>query len=87
MRVSVYAPLCDYLLECKTETMILSFREIEKITNWTLPDSAYKHHSAWWSNHESHTQARNGWMAAGWCVRHVNLQDLVVQFNRDGGRN
>lgn len=81
MRVSIYTPLCDYFLRLKIDLVTLTFSEIEKITGKSLPQSALKY-SSWWANDETHTQAKNGWMAAGWKSSDVNLGTKLIQFNR-----
>ena len=77
--MSKYDPLCDYLLECKTDKVRLTFSEIEKIIGRRLPPSA-NNYREWWANDTSHTQAANGWLAAGWQTLEVSFGFKVVQF-------
>jgi len=51
---------------------------------FSLPKSAYKH-AAWWANHESHVEARRGWLAAGWKAYPEVRDGKVVKviFRRD----
>lgn len=81
--MSKYDPLCDYLLECKTDKVTLTFSEIEKIIGSSLPPSAYKYRE-WWANDASHTQAANGWLVAGCQTLEASLGFKIVQFNRVG---
>lgn len=76
-----YSPLGDFLSQCEDDLIELSFKEIEDILGSSLPDSA-REHREWWGNDRSHTQARNGWLAAGWEVSHVDLQRKIVVFRR-----
>ena len=84
--VSKYTPLEKHLInhERKGKTEVLrSFNEIETIIGSPLPPSAYKHRP-WWTN-SKHTEiagAKNGWLAAGWEVEHVNLKEQVVAFRQ-----
>jgi len=78
---SKYAPLRDYLLTSSKDRVELSFDEIEEIIGASLPNSARTHRS-WWANNERHTQARNGWMAAGFLVSNVDLERETVLFVR-----
>lgn len=34
----------------------------------------------WWSNERTRSQARYGWLAAGWRVTSVNMKGLSVTF-------
>lgn len=79
--MSKYSPLRDFLSQCEDDLIELSFKEIEDILGSSLPDSA-REHRGWWGNDRSHTQARNGWLAAGWEVSHVDLQKEIVVFRR-----
>ncbi len=36
----------------------------------------------WWANDRDHTQARNGWLAAGWLVETVDLERQLVTFRK-----
>ena len=36
----------------------------------------------WWANDRDHTQARNGWLAAGWLVEAVDLERQLVTFRQ-----
>ena len=61
----------------------LSFRDIERIIGSRLPASAYVHR-AWWANDRTHTHARNGWIAAGYRVKYVDMDKEVVEFIKEG---
>ena len=81
--MSVYTPLCDYLSDLKVNSVVLSFADIEEIIGRSLPQSAFEY-NAWWANDRTHTQAKNGWMAANWQTLDASLGTKVVQFNRTG---
>ena len=83
---SKYAPLAENLIihEKKEEMEVCkSFSEVEIIINGPLPPSAYKHRP-WWTN-SKHTEiagAKNGWLAAGWEVKYVDLKEKMVVFRK-----
>lgn len=57
-------------LKQNEDKIILAFQEIEKITNRTLPKSAYEHSESWWSNNYDHSQAI-AWIDAGYHTEFV----------------
>ena len=75
--------LKNYLLASGKPYVTLTFEQVEGILGDLLPHSAYVHR-AWWGNDESHTHARNGWLAAGYRVKHVDLSRRVVTFVKEG---
>lgn len=70
-----YKLIKDYLKNCKSDSVKLSYKEIEKIIEMSLPNSAYKY-DAWWAN-GGHSQA-DAWLGAGWRVNEVNLGNYIV---------
>lgn len=70
-----YEPIKDYLMNCQSEKIQLSYQEIEKIIEKPLPDSAYKYRE-WWAN-GGHSQA-DAWLDAGWKVEQANLGEYIV---------
>ena len=78
---SSYAPLGAHLAQqSDTETLTLTFQDLEAILQRPLPRSAYKHR-AWWANTDTHTQALV-WLTAGWKVDEADLEALTVTFTR-----
>ena len=79
-----YTPLQNYLKNRgpNQREITLTFEQIERIINDTLPDSA-KHHRAWWGNEQegSHVNA-HAWMNAGWKVDTVDLTREFAIFRR-----
>lgn len=78
--MSIYSPLCDYLKNSGKPTVSLTFSDITKIIANNLP--AYASQKPWWSNHESHSQAKLGWLAAGYQVINVDLANQTVTFTK-----
>ena len=79
-----FAPLEKYLrdLPLDQEEVTISFEQIERIVNDTLPPPAHQDH-AWWGNQKQGTQVETiAWMDAGWLVDTVNLTEKWVKFVR-----
>ncbi len=74
-----YLELTKYLEKAESFNVEITFKEIEKIVGFRLPDSAYVH-IPWWSNTESHSQAHS-WMNAGYytsdCSRTVPMKKVT----------
>ena len=77
-----YDPLAKFLEDSpRTEgTAILSYAQIEDLTEKALPMSAHRYRS-WWGNDSYHVQAV-AWRAACWRVFKVDLARQVVTFIR-----
>jgi hypothetical protein len=76
-----YQPLSEYLTNLADEAISLTFREIEQILDFPLPQSA-AHHRQWWENSQTHVQAVGGWLSCGWYVTSVNLPEKTVTFQK-----
>ncbi len=79
--MSKYNPLYKYLKNSGKDRILLSFKEIEDIIGDVLPESAYRYRE-WWANDRYHTQARNGWLSAGYHVEHVDFVKRIVVFRK-----
>ena len=79
-----YAPLFRYLVALDGECWQATFREVESILGFTLPNSA-RIHRPWWSNQANggHSHAL-AWHAAGWKTRAVDLAAEALVFERKG---
>ncbi|WP_048160006.1 DUF7662 domain-containing protein [Thermococcus barophilus] len=80
-RISKYSPLGEYLSKIAKDTVVLRFRDIERIIGKELPPAA-RTYKAWWANDKKHPQAVHGWLKAGWRIRHVDLRDEIVWFEK-----
>ena len=78
--MSKYSPLCEYLKTSGEQIVNLTFKEIEDILGFTLPQ--YAGQAPWWYNHESHSQAKCGWLAAGYTAS-VDLAMKTATFVKD----
>ena len=83
--MSKYYSLEQYLRNNPNTKITLTFREIEEILGFSLPNSAHTYPDAWWGNDITHTQACS-WLNAGWEVKSVNMTALSVTFVRTGSR-
>ena len=77
-----YAALHRRLAATTDDVWRASFREIEDILGFPLPDSA-RLYPAWWSNGDRHSHAL-AWQAAGFRARPRIVQEIIV-FERDRG--
>ena len=71
-----YAPLHRHLAALTEDSWRASFRQLEEILNFPLPDSA-RLYPAWWSNGGVHSHAL-AWVAAGFRVRPKMDHEAVV---------
>ncbi len=78
---SSYAPIGAHLDALAADEATLTFAEVERIVDRTLPTSA-RTHRAWWANTDAHSQART-WLAVGWRVDAVDLEAGTVRYVRD----
>lgn len=76
-----YIGLANYLKTKTESTIIMTFHEIEKLIDTTLPKSAYKHR-AFWSNTLSHSVAY-GWLDSGYKTESVDFVNQQVTFVRE----
>lgn len=78
-----YIGLKRYLQGTVAPIVTISFKEIEKIIDNTLPKSAYAYAEAWWSNNYDHSQAV-AWMDAGYETDYVTdtYKDERITFVR-----
>lgn len=77
-----YDPLRRYLARQKTETVILSFSEIERLIGGILPKAAG--HANWWTDliedDPKHVQ-KSAWRAAGYTAARLAGEDRA-RFDR-----
>ena len=84
MKASKYEPLGKFLINLAASgqnKITLSFKEVEGILGFTLPDSAYDKNKSWWGNDcgGSHPQAK-AWLDAKWRVVGKNMENKRVTF-------
>jgi hypothetical protein len=77
-----YEPLKSYLKfrAAFTDSVKLSFAQIDGIIGDNLPMEAYRSEN-WWANHPSSVHART-WLDAGWEASEVNLKEGYVIFKK-----
>ena len=79
--MSKYEPLSDYLKSKSHDRVPMTFKELEKLIDDTLPPSARKHR-AWWSNNPSNSVITRAWLDAGYITRDVDLGGEKLVFRR-----
>ena len=81
-----YAPLENYLrgLPGSQSEVTLDFKEIERILQNKLPESAYESR-AWWDHEKegNHINTR-AWSNAGWKIEGLDINAKWVKFIRAG---
>lgn len=77
-----YAPLMGYLKfrAAFTDSVKLSFAQIDGIIGDNLPLEAYRS-AKWWANSPDSVHAR-AWLDAGWETSEVNLKEAYVIFRK-----
>lgn len=78
--MSKYEPLQAYLRSRNTETVPMSFAEIEKVLGFELPKSQM--YAAWWSNNPTNNVMTNEWLAAGYRTEQVDIEGRKLVFRR-----
>ena len=82
-----YAALAEHLfsLSESRSRITLTFSEIERMIDGTLPASA-REYRAWWSNDSSRQPHADHWLSAGWRTDEVDLVREIISFSRIQGR-
>ena len=79
---SIYDGLARHLGRRPGPTQTMTFPAVAAtLGRVLLTEPAYTRRQ-WWAHDRDHTQARNGWLAAGWLVETVDLAGQVVTFRR-----
>jgi hypothetical protein len=81
---SKYEVLAAHLRASRESQLQMTFSQVADLLG-ELPASAWSRRE-WWSNNESHTHARNGWLAAGWKTSKVHMPSKSLTFVRNTGR-
>ncbi len=76
-----YDPLEDHLKAQASDTVPLTFEEIEAILLSPLPRSARKH-PAWWSNNPVNHVNAKAWLEAGFRTEQVDIAGERVVFRK-----
>ncbi len=84
--MSKYEPLANYLKSVDFESIPMTFTKIELIINDSLPASARKHRP-WWSNNPSNSTVLRSWIAAGYKVTKVNMNNECLVFVKIGAED
>ena len=75
-----YRFLSDYLFASSKDRVTLTFREIEDILKFKLPESATVHR-AFWANTTSHSIALS-WLCVDYSVVEANLEEKYIVFEK-----
>lgn len=77
-----YAPLGEFLENSDSNSLALSFDQIERMIDGLLPMSAKKY-VVWWSNSPVEGRQNEVWLRRGWTTTDVNLKSRTVKFTRN----
>jgi hypothetical protein len=75
-----YTPLKEYLLKQGKDLVPMTFAEIERVLNASLPAS--KRYPAWWSNNAFNNTMTSEWLAAGYQTEAVNVDSEKLVFKK-----
>jgi hypothetical protein len=78
--MSKYDPLGDFLRRQRTETVTMTFAQIEKLIGSKLPASA--EYRAWWSNNAFNSVMTQIWLDAGFKSEQVDIDAGKLVFRR-----
>lgn len=82
--MSVYEPLQSYLTDNPDASVIMSYKEIERLLGRRLPNTAYGDNKRqWWANTETHSQAL-AWLRANRKAK-LDVKRDRVTFVRESG--
>jgi len=76
-----YEKLSAFLRAQRTQEVAMTFREIEKVVGFRLPDSA-RSHRAWWSNNPTNNVMTGQWLDAGFETEQVDMGGERLVFRR-----
>ncbi len=70
--MSSYDKLSEFLSKQVIPSQRMTFREVEKIFGFSLPNSAYKY-QAWWANNPIPNRHSYAWLSVGWEIGELDL--------------
>ncbi|WP_339932231.1 hypothetical protein [uncultured Brevundimonas sp.] len=79
--MSKYEPLTQFLAAQRGEEVSMSFREIERVLGFPLPEKA-SGLRAWWSNNASNNVMTKAWLAAGYVTERVDMGSRRLVFRK-----
>jgi hypothetical protein len=83
--MSKYDPLRTYLENQRFDEVPMTFREIEKVIGFRLPEKSQQHR-AWWSNNASNSVMTKAWLEAGYKTERVDMAGRKLVFKRSRDR-
>lgn len=78
--MSKYYRLREFLAQADHERIPMTFADIEKILEFSLPAS--KQYPAWWSNNPSNNPMTREWLDAGFETESVNISGEKLVFRK-----
>lgn len=79
--MSKYEPLTAFLENQSGEVVALTFRQVERVLGFKLPESALKHRPWWANTGGGHVQSA-AWLEAGFETEAVDMEARRLVFRR-----
>lgn len=77
-----YNKLKQFFSKCSSVSVTLTFKEIEKIGEFSLPETARKSRQ-WWYPRKEYNRIAEAWITEGYYMKKLNLDKAKVTFHRD----
>ena len=77
---SIYAPLHNYFMRVRQDSITLSFKRVETLIDRELPPGARR--ASWWTNRTSQSRAKHGWLPANRQRVTVDVCGTIVRVDR-----
>ena len=77
-----YHKLKEYFAKCKSASVTLTFKEIEKISGVKTPPEA-RTHKQWWYPRKDYNRIAEAWITEGYFMKKLNLEAGRITFHRD----
>lgn len=78
--MSKYEPLRRFLAAKGTESVSMTFADVERVLGFGLPAS--HRYRAWWSNNAFNNVMTSQWLAAGYKTEQVDIEGRKLVFRR-----
>lgn len=79
--MSCYDKLSEFLSKQVISSQRMTFRKVEQILGFSLPNSAYKY-QAWWANNPIPNRQSYAWLSVGWETSELDLAGQKVTLRR-----
>ena len=74
-----YKGLAEYLYQNWEKKIELTYKEIENILGFPLPNTAYNLPQSYWANTETHSYAKGSWLAVGYKAKVIDAECICFE--------